>query len=99
MKGFLLETGGASCVAMVLVSCAHPTWHKRDEQRLWSHHPNCRSAWTYWAMTIGARQKFAFAVVGSTTVTWQSYLPGLRPAELTLKLNAVTPRRVAASGL
>ena len=53
----------------------------------------------YRTITMGERQKFAFAVAGSSTVIWQSYWPGLRLAALTLKLIDVTPRRVAAFGI
>ena len=50
------------------------------------------------AMTTGARQKAAFPVEGSRTVTWHSYWPGLRLAALTSKLSGVIPSRVVAFG-
>ena len=64
-----------------------------------SHDRRGKAGLNYCAITMGARQKAAFPVDGSSTVTWQSYRPGLRLAALTLKLSGVTPRRVAGFGV
>ena len=101
MKGFLLELATEVRVAWpcVLTSYASRYSAEKTASSDFGHTTETAdSDAVYCAITMGARQKFAFEVAGSRTVTWQSYCPGLSPAALTLKLKGVTPRRVAALG-
>src|SRR5436190_7154996 len=77
-----------------LASCCH----KYGDSDFASQNDGGKTGVTYCTTMMGACQKVPLPPVGSSTVTWQSYLPGSSGPRSMEKLSGATCRRVLGSG-